>query len=883
MTDDKNTNNESNPTERSDSFSEHPTHIGAYRILDVLGEGGMAVVYLAEQSEPVKRRVALKIVKLGMDSKQVVARFESERQALAVLDHPNIAKVFDGGITDTGRPYFVMELVHGIPITDYCDDHRLSTNDRVRLFAAACSAVQHAHHKGLIHRDLKPSNLLVGVVDGKPQVKIIDFGIAKATGTSFTDKTLFTKIGQLIGTPQYMSPEQADITGLDVDTRTDIYSLGVVLYELLVGVVPIDLTAVGEQAIRVAVRERDAPRPSTRITELGDTKDEIARARSTDVEKLRRQIKGDLDWVVMRAIAKDRTRRYETANALAMECRRFLNHEPVLARPPSAGYLMQRFVRRNRAMVVAGSVALVAILAGAVAATVGFVQATQAEATAVQEAETSRATTQFLVDLFQVSDPWSFTPVRSESGADITAREVLDMGAKRIRNDLQNEPVIQSGLMIAIGRVYMGLGLPDRARPLILDSLELRRQAHPSRHIAIGDSLLALGTLHLINGDYEQAVAAQREGISIYQEAWGDDAFDLAWMLSRFAVTLSNNGDIREAMEVQLHSLEILRAETEPNHFLLGQALNNLGFVQNLLSLKKEALVSFEDAVAALSQTKARGLYSRALANLAATYMLTGRLAESKELQEEALAIKREWFGLDHIEIGYSVANLSHVYQQFGDFEKAGALNRESIEIFSRRLGENHPNIGIVLGSLAANLTAQKKYAEAEATFFDSLDRIQTSFGPDSMRELPVQNGIGNLYNEQDRFEEAEARFREALRIGTGTNAEHSDVAIARAGIAKLSVSSLNDEEREQYFSVALEQLRNNEGLGTTRAALIQLDFAAFLAGQRETSRARELFEDGLNHLVGALPAENPLYQEQVNRYEALFGVLPAGTNDDKP
>jgi tetratricopeptide (TPR) repeat protein len=336
-------------------------------------------------------------------------------------------------------------------------------------------------------------------------------------------------------------------------------------------------------------------------------------------------------------------------------------------------------------------------------------------------------------------------------------------------------------------------------------------------------------------------------------------------------------------MEVQLHALEILRAEPERSQFSLGRALNNLGFVQNMLSLKKEALVTFEEAVEVLSRTEARGLYARALANLAATYMLTGRLAESRELQEEALAIKRELLGSDHIEIGYSVANLSQIYQQFGDFEKAGALKREAIEIFSHRLGENHPNIGIVLGSLAANLAAQKKYAEAETTFFDSLNRIQTSFGPDSMRELPVQNGIADLYSEQGRFKEAEAHFRETLRIGMSINAEHSDVAIARAGIAKLSVSSLNDEEREQYFSEAIEQLEKNEGLGTPRAALIQLNFAAFLAGKKETSRARELFLEGLNNLIGALPADNPQYREQVSRYEAIFGMQPFGTNDDKP
>ena len=431
----------------------------------------MSIVYLAEQSEPVSRRVALKIIKPGMDSKQVVARFESERQALAVLDHPNIAKIFDGGIAESGRPYFAMELVKGVAITDYCDDQRLNNEERLKLFINVCSAAQHAHHKGLIHRDLKPSNILVGVVDGEPQPKIIDFGIAKATTVTLTEATLYTRIGQVVGTPQYMSPEQADAAGLDIDTRTDIYSLGVVLYELLVGTVPLDLRAIGDHAMQVAIREKDPSKPSTRFTELGDTKDEVAKVRRTKPDRLRQQLKGDLDWIVMRAIEKDRTRRYETINALAMECQRFLKHEPVLARSPSVGYLTGRFIRRNRLMVMAGTVALIAVLAGATAATLGFIRATESEQVARQEAATARATSQFLVDLFEVSDPWAFTPVSAKSGTDITAREILDMGAERLRTDLKDQPEIQSGLMTTIGRVYMGLGLPDLAMPLVQEGL----------------------------------------------------------------------------------------------------------------------------------------------------------------------------------------------------------------------------------------------------------------------------------------------------------------------------------------------------------------------------------------------------------------------------
>ena len=455
--------------------SKHPNRIGPYRILDQLGEGGMAVVYLADQSEPVRRRVALKILKAGMDSKQIVARFDTERQALAVLDHPGIAKIFDGGIAESGRPYFVMEHVKGVPITEYCDSQRLGNEARLRLFIDVCAAVQHAHMKGLVHRDLKPSNILVGVVDGKPEPKIIDFGIAKATSTPLTKSTLYTRVGQIIGTPQYMSPEQAGVTGVDIDSRADIYSLGVILYELLVGTVPLALGATSDQAMQIALRERDPPKPSTRYTSLGDTQGEIAAVRGMDPDNLLRQLRGDLDWIVMRAIEKDRTRRYETANALAMECRRFLKHEPVLARPPSPGYLLGRFVRRNRLTVAAGAITILAIIAGAAVAMLGYVRATEAERVALQEAETARQVSNFLIELFEVSDP-------SEArGNTITAREVLDRGTEAIDANLSGQPGVQATFMLTMGRVYHKLGLYDDADELLQQALDNRFRYRKAR------------------------------------------------------------------------------------------------------------------------------------------------------------------------------------------------------------------------------------------------------------------------------------------------------------------------------------------------------------------------------------------------------------------
>jgi serine/threonine protein kinase/WD40 repeat protein len=358
--------------------------IGCYKLLSVLGEGGFGMVYLAEQQRPIKRLVALKLIKPGMDTKQVIARFETERQALAMLDHPNIARVFDAGATEAGRPYFAMEYVKGIPITEYCDRYKLNTQERLRLFIPLCQAIQHAHHKGIIHRDIKPSNALVMLHDEKPIPKIIDFGVAKALNQRLTEKTLFTEQGQFIGTPEYMSPEQAEVTGLDVDTRTDIYSLGVLLYELLTGCTPFDaqdLRSKGYAEMQRIICEQDPVKPSTKLTTLGGKLDDIAKHRSATADQLRKSVRGDLDWIVMKCLEKDRTRRYETANSLAMDIERHLNNEAVLARPPSKLYRFQKLVRRNKGVFATVTVVAAVLVLGVFVSTWQAARATRAERT----------------------------------------------------------------------------------------------------------------------------------------------------------------------------------------------------------------------------------------------------------------------------------------------------------------------------------------------------------------------------------------------------------------------------------------------------------------------------------------------------------------------
>ena len=342
--------------------------IGRYKLLQRVGEGGCGVVYMAEQEEPVRRRVALKVIKLGMDTKQVIARFEAERQALAMMDHPNIARVFDGGATETGRPFFVMELVRGLKITEYCDQNNLSTTDRLKLFVQVCHAIRHAHQKGIIHRDIKPSNILVMLADDVPMPKVIDFGIAKAIGERLTEKTVFTRFEQFIGTPAYTSPEQAGISGLDVDTRSDIYALGVLIYELLTGRTPFEdpsLASSGLNEILRRIREEEPPKPSTRLSRLEQKEQTTtAQRRQTEAPKLIRSLRGDLDWIVMKCLEKDRTRRYETANELAMDIERHLTHEPVVARPPNFGYRLQKAWKRNKLVFTAATLVSAALVGG---------------------------------------------------------------------------------------------------------------------------------------------------------------------------------------------------------------------------------------------------------------------------------------------------------------------------------------------------------------------------------------------------------------------------------------------------------------------------------------------------------------------------------------
>ncbi len=555
------------------------TIAGRYKLIEMIGEGGMGTVFMAQQTAPVKRVVAVKIVKAGMDSKAVLARFEAERQALAMMDHPNIARVLDAGSTESGRPFFVMELVKGTPITTYCDQHRLTPRQRLELFLPVCQAIQHAHQKGVIHRDVKPSNVLVAMYDDKPVPKVIDFGLAKATGQLLTEKTLMTGFGAIVGTLQYMSPEQAGLNNLDIDTRSDVYSLGVVLYELLTGTTPLDRRSLGEAALLEVlriVREVDAPRPSAKLS-TSEALPSIAANRNIEPAKLAKLMQGELDWLLLKALEKDRARRYETANGLARDIQHYLADEVVEARPPSTAYRLRKFVRRHKGRVLAASLVLLVLLAGICGTTFGLIRAEQqkqrAEAgeklagqrlTRVEEEKrVAQAVRNFLQNklLGQADTSVQANALLNAGGSSAeaklnpTIRELLDRAAlelapDKIEANFPNEPLVQAELLNTVGDTYRGVGEYDRAIQFLTRAAELLKTHVGADHADTLATISRLAEAYRQAEKLPQAIELFKRVSDAFEKKLGPDDPDTLRALNDLANTYRSAGKLPQGIEL---------------------------------------------------------------------------------------------------------------------------------------------------------------------------------------------------------------------------------------------------------------------------------------------------------------------------------------------
>jgi serine/threonine protein kinase/Flp pilus assembly protein TadD len=723
----------------------HPTQIGPYSILSLIGEGGMGTVYKAEQRAPIHRIVAIKIIKLGMDTREVIARFESERQALALMNHPNVAKVLDAGATDAGRPYFVMEYVAGEPITTFADRHKLTVRQRLDLFTEACNAVQHAHQKAIIHRDLKPSNILVALIDSAPHVKVIDFGVAKAISHRLTERTLFTEAGQLVGTPEYMAPEQAEGTMLDVDTRADVYSLGVVLYELLSGTLPFDpksLRSAGYQEIQRIIREVDPPRPSTRLADSHDTLASVAASRQVEAHKLGTLLRGELDWIVMKSLEKDRTRRYESASALAEDVHRYLSDEPVSAGPPSGMYRARKFVRRHKLAFAMAAALAIALAAGLVGTTWGFVNARRQrdaavaarndavaardDALAARRAEAAAReyetqTDKFLIDMFTSIDP------EKARGRDVLVKDILDNAAKRIDTNPPNHKIVEAYVRSIFGSAYQVLGVLDQAQAQLERSVALETPTDKESRLRLAGTLNYLGATYKELGRFPEAEAAYRRAADLQRASLSADDPELIWSESNVAVTLIAAQKLQEGETMLSDIVARLKQVKNPDPYLRATVVNNLALLRAEQGRAPEAESMLRDALADIKANSGEDHPASIalLNNLADLLRQQGKFPQAAEMLASALRLSEKINGPGHPNTLMIANNLGLAYKGTGQFAEAEKLYRNAIERRRRALGEDDPGTLLLRSNYGLVLQAMDRLAEAEAEFTDALEHMK--------------------------------------------------------------------------------------------------------------------------------------------------------------
>jgi tetratricopeptide (TPR) repeat protein len=738
------------------------TVIGRYHLLQKIGEGGMGEVWMTEQNAPVRRRVALKLVKAGMSTREVIARFESERQALALMDHPAIARVFDAGSTAKGAPYFVMEYVAGVSITTYCDNHRLSTRDRLELFMHVCEGVQHAHQKAIIHRDLKPSNILVTEVDGKAAPKIIDFGVAKALSQKLTAETMFTRVGALIGTPEYMSPEQANSSGEDIDTRTDIYSLGVIFYELLAGVPPLELRKIAFDEFLRRLREEEPARPSTKIrTQDPATSTEIARKRQSEPLALARQVRGDLDSITLKALEKDRSRRYGSPSDFAADIRRYLNHQAVLAVAPSVGYRARKFARRYR-VALATICAFVVVLSSAAA--ISIRQSVRAN----REAAVAQAVNDFLQnDLLAQASAATQSGPSAKPDPDLKVRTALDRAAARIAGKFDRQPEVEAAVRDTIGQTYMDLGVYPQARTQLERALDLERRVLGAENPRTLGTINRLGHVAVLQGDYPQAEALLTQTLEIHRRVLGSEHPDTLSSMFNLSVAYNQQGKYARGEALFSRTLEI-------QHRVLGP--EDPGTLGSMNGLAASYLYQGKYAQAEALYRQTLEIRRRVLGpehpgtlgsmnNLANVYYLQGKYALAEELDSQTLEIRRRVLGSDHPDTLTAMSNLTNVYLAQGEYAQAEALYRQALEILRRVLGPEHPSTLRSMDSLATDYYAQGRYAQAEALHSRTLEIQRRVLGPEHLETLLSMNDLANVYSAQGKYAQAEALYSQTLEI----------------------------------------------------------------------------------------------------------------------
>jgi eukaryotic-like serine/threonine-protein kinase len=748
---------------QADSASS-PRAIGPYRLVRKLGEGGMGQVWLAEQTAPLQRLVAIKLIRAGVTDNILLERFESERQALARMNHPAIAKVFDAGTTPDGTPYFVMEYVPGIPITLYCDQKRLSIPQRLELFIQVCEGVQHAHQKAIIHRDLKPANILVTEIDGKATPRIIDFGIAKAIAERDSIATMFTRAGNFIGTPSYMSPEQADPDVRDIDTRSDVYSLAVILYELLTGTLPFDPTQWRQEVMQEALkrlRETDPPLPSTQFakktTAQRETATQTAMLRSTEPHELVGQLRGDLDWITMKALERDRARRYGAPSELAGDIQRFLNHEPVTARPASASYRFQKYVRRHRLAVSVAATGLVLLIAFAVMQAVQIRRVTQERDRTARERDRANRIADFMTRMFRVSDP-------SEArGNSITAREVLDKASREIDTGLAKDPEMQAQMMNTMGDVYQNLGLYTQSDSLLRHALDTR--------------------MRILGPANRDTIASTRNLASVLiDETKYPEAEKLA----------------RDAAEKSRKSLGPYDPLSIRSALMLGLVLNNQGRFTECEAVDRQAVADIGRMKDGTEKTE---LARQAQTNLAINLAYQGKFADAEKSFRAVYEIVRKLSGPDHPDTLNAQNNVANILLQQSKFSEAEAVYKQVLESKRRVLGPDNPQTLLTMGNLGLVYLNTKRYADAELLFRQLLEIKTRVLGPDNRSTLVTQAAFGDALFMETHYAEAEKITRETIeRERRVLGPEHSDTLVAMNALALILAEEHKYPESEAIF-----------------------------------------------------------------------------------